>query len=156
MNRREMLLTSGGFMAAAGVADAANSAEDRIVESAKAMIRNHESKAERGDIDEVVTNISREIVLFAPGARLVQGIDSFRDFYQSILDMGMWSFRHDYSGHDVEGEAVILYGVARGTLKAADQDPEPFANNFLIVARPEDGRFKIWRAAFAPNDQFPE
>ena len=151
MNRREMLFTSGGAIVALGAGDNANSAESQSVEAAKAVIRDHESKGHVGNIDEIVTNMSEEIVLFAPGSELVQGIESFRNFYQSILDMGVQEFRHDYSGHDVQGEAVILYGVARGTLTAPDSDPAPFANNFLIVLRPEHGRYKIWRAAFAPN-----
>jgi len=151
MNRREILLTSGGFFAALGASSTAKSADPAVVESAKAVIRDHELKAQGGKLDEIVSNISEEIVLFAPGAELVQGIESFRAFYQSFLEMGEWKFQHDYSGHDVQGEAVIVYGVARGTLTAPDTEPAPFANNFLLVLRPENGRFKIWRGAFAPN-----
>ena len=128
-----------------------NRADSEIVESAKAVIRDHELKAQGGNLDEIVVNVSEEIVLFAPGAELVQGVESFRAFYQSLLEMGEWEFQHQYSGHDVQGEMVIVYGVARGTLTAPDSEPAAFANNFLIVLRPENGRFKIWRGAFAPN-----
>ena len=115
------------------------------------MIRDHELKVQGGKLDEIVKNISEEVVLFAPGAELVQGIESFREFYQSLLEMGEFEFQHEYSGHDVQGESVIVYGVARGTLATPDSEPAAFANNFLIVLKPENGRFKIWRGAFAPN-----
>jgi len=152
MKRRDVLISSGGFLAAltAG-SDSASLTEPDVVNSAKAVIRDHESKARGGVLDEVVSNVAKDIVLFAPGAELVQGIESFRTFYQSILDMGVWEFRHDYSGHDVQGEAVIVFGVARGTLTAPNMEPAPFENNFLIALKPEDSRFKIWRGAFAPN-----
>jgi ketosteroid isomerase-like protein len=150
MNRREILLTSGGFFAAFGASSVAHSTDQNIVQSAKAVIRDHELKAQSGDLDEIVSNFSDEIVLFAPGAELVQGSESFRSFYQSLLGLGEWEFKHDYSGHDVQGESVIVYGVARGTLTAPESEPAPIANNFLLVLRPESGRFKIWRGAFAP------
>ena len=151
MNRREILLKSGGFLAALGTVSVASSSGSDIVESAKAVIRDHELKANGGKLNEIVSNFSEDIVLFAPGAELVQGIESFRTFYQSLLEMGEWEFKHDYSGHDVQGESVIVYGVAHGTLRTPETEPTPFANNFLLVLRPENGHFKIWRGAFAPN-----
>lgn len=150
MNRREILLTTGGFFAAFGASGVAHSSDQDIVQSAKAVIQDHELKAQIGDLDEIVSNFSADVVLFAPGAELVQGTESFRRFYQSLLKMGEWEFKHDYSGHDVQGESVIVYGVARGTLTAPESEPAPIANNFLLVLRPEGGRFKIWRGAFAP------
>lgn len=151
MNRREILLTSGGLLATLGASSEANSADPDTVAAAKAVVRDHEIKAKGGKLDEIVSNFSDEVVLFAPGAELVQGLESFRAFYQSFLEMGTWDYRHDYLGHDVQGEAVILYGVARGTLTPPDFEPTPFANNFLIVLRPENGRLKVWRGAFAPS-----
>lgn len=151
MNRRQLLIASGAVAATLSASKESASADTELVEAAKAVIRDHENKAHGGDLDEIVTNIASDIVLFAPGAELVQGIPSFRDFYQTFLDMGTWEFRHEYSGHDVEGESVITYGVAHGTLTAPENELVEFANNFMLVLKPENGRFKIWRGAFAPN-----
>lgn len=150
MNRRKMMITSGGFLATLPVAGHAFSSDSHIVETAKAVIKDHEDKTHIGNLDEIVINIADDVVLFAPGIQLVQGIESFRGFYASLLEMGTWTFNHDYSGHDVQGDSVIVYGVARGNLKVPEGEATPIANNFLIVVRPISGQFKIWRAAFAP------
>ena len=128
------------------------SASSSTVDAAKAVVADHEEKAERGVLDDIAQNFSDEIVLFAPGMEMVQGIDSFKAFYESLLAMGTWRFGHEYFGHDTADDTVILYGVARGTLEGVEAaDPVSFANNFLLVLKPEDGRYKIWRCAFAPN-----
>ena len=151
MNRRDILLGSAA-LAAAGVTAETSVAATSSVDEAKAVVADHEAKAESGVLDDIALNFSKEIVLFAPGMEMVQGIDSFKVFYQSLLEMGTWKFGHDYYGHDADGETVILYGVARGTLETSNgEEPVSFANNFLLVLKPEDGQYKIWRCAFAPN-----
>ena len=151
MNRRDLLFGTAA-LAAAGVATKSSVAAPSPVDAAKAVVADHEAKAESGVLDDIAKNFSKEIVLFAPGMQMVQGIDAFKVFYQSLLDMGTWKFGHDYLGHDADGETVILYGVARGTLEGSNgEEPVSFANNFLLVMKPEDGQYKIRRCAFAPN-----
>ena len=65
--------------------------------------------------------------------------------------MGQWDFEHDYSGAEVVADTVFLHGVARGTHTPADGGATPFANNFFLVLKHVDGRFKVWRGAFAPS-----
>ena len=156
MNRRKMMLNAGGSFFALGTAGVATSAtpelsDSEAIESAKSVIRDHEEKFRSGDLDRVLTNISDEIVLFAPGSKLVEGTESFRELYTPMLEMGDWDFVHHYAGADVQGEAVVLYGVSKGTLTPPDQELSHFENNFLLVLKPEDGQYKIWRGAFAPN-----
>ena len=63
MNRREVLLTSGGVFAALGLISTADSADPEVIESAKAVIRDHEKKAQGGNLDVIVGNhtICRQI-----------------------------------------------------------------------------------------------
>jgi ketosteroid isomerase-like protein len=156
MNRRKMMLGTSGTLFALAATNATNSApadvsDSEAIESAKAIIQDHEAKFRDGNLDRIMLNVSNEIILFAPGAKLVEGVESFRELYQPMLDMGTWDFVHHYAGADVQGEAVILYGVSKGTLTPTDEEPSRFENNFLLVLKPEDGQYKVWRGAFAPN-----
>lgn len=126
--------------------------ESDIVESAKAVVHDHELKTKAAVVDEILLNFADDVVLIAPGSHLVQGSESLRSFYGSLLDMGSWEFTHDYSGHDVEGDSVILHGIARGSLTAPSSEPVAFSNNFLLILRKDSSGFKIWRGAFAPSD----
>ena len=121
------------------------------IESAKSVIRDHEAKFRDGDLDRIMLNVSDEIVLFATGAKVVEGAKSFKELYQQLLEMGDWDFVHHYAGADVQGEAVILYGVSKGSLTPPDEESSQFENNFLLVLRPENEQYKVWRGAFAPN-----
>lgn len=122
-----------------------------LIERAKAVIQTHEEYARHGDLELVMTNVDPDIVLVAADSALVRGEDSFRAFYDGLLSMGQWDFTHDYEGADVIGALVFLHGVAPGTFKPNDGPASDFRNNFLHVLRPgEDGRLRIWRAAFAP------
>ena len=124
------------------------------IAAAQDVIRSHEQFAKASNLDGVMSNVADDIVLLAPGMPLVQGATAFRDTYRGFFEMGQWDFRHDYTGTAVAGDAVILHGVARGTLTPAGGQPGPFANNFILMLKPgPDGRFKVWRAAFAPSAQ---
>jgi ketosteroid isomerase-like protein len=122
-----------------------------LIESAKAVIASHEQYVAAGDLEGVMTNVHPEILALTVGAPLVRGADETRDFYAGLLGMGAWSFTHDYQGSNVAGDVVELFGVARGTLTPVGAAAASFENNFLLqLRRGEDGRMKVWRAAFAP------
>ena len=125
------------------------SSSDPIAE-AKAVVRSHEEYAMAGDLDGVLSNIAEDIVLLAGGSPLVEGLESFRGFYAEILAIGDVEFGHDYSGGVTVGELVILHGVSRGAFSTEEGEEIPFENNFIhTLRRGSDGRFMIWRAAFA-------
>lgn len=125
------------------------SADEELVAQAKAVIADHERRANAGDLDRIVNNFAQDIVLLAADAPLVVGIDAFREFYGDLLAMGSWEFVHEYVGTEIVGETVVLYGVSRGTLTPEEGENSSFVNNFIItVKRTRDG-MKIWRAAFA-------
>lgn len=65
--------------------------------------------------------------------------------------MGRWDFEHDYSGAEVVGDVVILYGVARGTLIPNEGEPSPLENNFLLILKHNGSSFKVWRGRFGPT-----
>ena len=120
------------------------------VAEAKAVIRSHEEFAMAGDLDGVLTNVADDIVVLAGGVPLVEGRDAFREFYRAIVDMGEQDFGHDYSGAEAIGDLVVLHGISRGTITHG-AEVIPFENNFIhTLRRGDDGRFRIWRAAFAP------
>ena len=122
------------------------------VAGAKDVIRSHEQFAKAGDLDGVLSNVADDIVLLTPGAPLVQGTAAFRDMYRALFEMGQWDFTHHYDGAAVAGDVIVLHGVARGTLTPAGGQPSAFANNFMLILKPgPDGRFKVWRGAFAPS-----
>jgi len=122
------------------------------VAAAKDVIAAHEGFAAAADLDQVMTNFADDIVVLVPNTPLVRGREAFREFYRGILAQGRWEFRHEYQGAVATGDAVILDGVARGTLTAAGGQRSPFANNFLIILRRQaDGRFRIAYVSFAPD-----
>jgi len=116
---------------------------------AKVLIADHEMKASEGDLDSIVINFAQDIVMLAADAPLVVGIDAFREFYAGLLQTGKLIFTHDYTGAEVMGDSVVLYGVARGTIEPVSGDVESFANNFIITVKQTSNGLKIWRAAFA-------
>ena len=120
------------------------------IEDAKAVVASHEQYCRLADIQKVMTNIADDIVVLAPDAPLIQGAEAFREFYIQLLELGTWDFGHEYSGAEVIGDNAFLHGVAPGTFTPKNGAPRTFRNNFIHVLRPdEDGRLRIWRAAFA-------
>jgi len=133
------------------VACSGNELPTDMIAAAKDVMRSHEEFAAAGDLEGVLSNAANDIVLLTAGVELVEGKDSFRDFYEGLLALGSWQFDHDYGGADVLGDAVVLHGVARGTLTPPEGEPSSFANNFVLVLRSQpDGSLKVWRVAFAP------
>ncbi|HJN94696.1 MAG: hypothetical protein CMQ15_01380 [Gammaproteobacteria bacterium] len=123
--------------------------EEALIRLAKVLIADHEMKASEGDLDSIVINFAQDIVMLAADAPLVVGIDAFREFYAGLLQTGKLIFTHDYTGAEVMGDSVVLYGVARGTIEPVSGDVESFANNFIITVKQTSNGLKIWRAAFA-------
>ena len=123
--------------------------EEALTRLAKVLIADHEMKASEGDLDSIVINFAQDIVMLAADAPLVVGIDAFREFYAGLLQTGKLIFTHDYTGAEVMGDSVVLYGVARGTIEPVSGDVESFANNFIITVKQTSNGLKIWRAAFA-------
>ncbi len=123
--------------------------EEALIRLAKVLIADHEMKASEGDLDSIVVNFAQDIVMLAADAPLVVGIDAFREFYAGLLQTGKLIFTHDYTGAEVMGDSVVLYGVARGTIEPVSGDVESFANNFIITVKQTSNGLKIWRAAFA-------
>jgi len=126
--------------------------EPSSIAEAKAVIRSHEEYSMAGDLEAVLTNVSDDVVMFAAGASLIEGILAFREFYGSMLASGDLKFGHDYSGAAVVGEVVVLHGVSRGTVTSPQGEVHDFANNFIHVLRREsDGVLRVWRGSFAPS-----
>ena len=126
-------------------------ADEDLIVRAKDVVASHEREAMAGNLDGVVGNAAQDIVVLAAGAPLVQGRDAFQEFYGHMLEAGSVEFTHDYSGAEVVGEAVVLYGVAGGTLTPPEGQTVPMQNNFLMVLKPDStGAMKLWRVAFAP------
>lgn len=124
---------------------------DGLIANAKAVITNHEQVAMAGDLDGVMANAAPDVVVLAPGSPLIEGIEAMREFYGGLLSAGSVEFSHDYSGAAVVGDAVVLHGVARGTVTPPDAPPMPIENNFLMVLKPNaEGIMKVWRLAFGP------
>lgn len=124
---------------------------DAIAE-AKAVIESHERYAMAGDLDAVMTNVDEDIVMLAGGAPLVEGAAAFRAFYAGIIESGELDFGHDYSGAELFGGLVTLHGVSRGSIVPPNGEAVPFENSFIhLLRRGDDGRLRVWRAAFAPS-----
>lgn len=122
------------------------------VAEAKAVIESHERYAMAGDLDAVMTNIDEDIVMLAGGVPLVEGAAAFRAFYAGLIESGELNFGHDYSGSEVLGDLVTLHGVSRGSIVPPDGEAMQFENSFIhILRRGDDGRLRVWRAAFAPS-----
>jgi ketosteroid isomerase-like protein len=124
------------------------------IEEAKAVVRDHEGLVADADIEGILRNMDADVTLLAPDAPLVEGLDSVRGLYESLLAMGSWNFGHDYSSETESGDLVFLHGVARGTMTPLGEEPTPMSNNFMITMRRDsEGRYRIWRAAFAPSGE---
>ncbi len=91
------------------------SGDKALIAEAKALIANHEQLFESGDLDAVMANFAEDAVMLGLETPVLSGKQVLRNFYQGIMEMGTWSFRHDYSGVDVVDYTVLLYGVAYGT-----------------------------------------
>jgi uncharacterized protein (TIGR02246 family) len=123
-----------------------------LIAEAKALIANHEQLFEAGDLDAVMANFAEDAVMLGLETPVLSGKQVLRNFYQGIMEIGTWSFRHDYSGVDVVDNTVLLYGVAYGThMPSNGSVPTKFANNFFIMTKHEGGRTLAWRAAFMPG-----
>lgn len=131
-------------------------AADTISE-AKGVVSSHENLAMAGDLDGVMSNMADDIVILAYGVPLVEGRSAFRDFYAGLMAAGQMKFGHDYTGAETIGEdIVVLRGVSRGSMTAIDGSVSEFSNNFIhLLRRGDDGKFKMWRAAFAPDSPAP-
>ena len=124
------------------------------IEQAKAVVAAHEELVREGDLDGMLENFAEDVVVLAADAPLVVGKGSVRDLYTNLMAMGIWEFGHDYLGAEEVGNLVILHGVARGTLTPPDGGGSSVSNNFLhVFKRDADGRWRIWRAAFAPSGE---
>jgi ketosteroid isomerase-like protein len=126
----------------------------KSVDDAKAVLKSHEEYVKAGNLEGVISNMTDDIVGVVPGMPLVKGKDAFRIFYANTFKMGKTEGTHDFHGAEAEGDIVILYGFAHGTLTRPDTTMVPLASNFLIVLKAQpDGTMKIWRLAFAPSAQ---
>jgi len=124
------------------------------VEDAKSVAKSHEDFAKAGNLDGVLSNFADDFVGLVPGMPLVKGKDAARKFYGGVLSTSKSEFVHEYDGAEIVGDAVILHGIAKGTLTKPDSSVAPFANNFIMVLKYQsDGRMKFWRVAFAPSSQ---
>ena len=122
------------------------------VEEAKAVVKSHEESAKAGNLEGVVGNMAEDVVGMVPDMPLIKGKDAFRVFYANAFKMGKMEFTHEYHGAEVEGDIVILYGFAQGTLTRPDTTMVPMANNFLMVLKADsDTTMKIWRMAYVPT-----
>ena len=137
---------------------AANSvlASDAISE-AKDVVTSHEQFAMANDLDGVMSNMADTIVVLAYAVPLIDGKSAFREFYAGLMASGRMVFEHDYTGEEAIGEdVVVLHGVSRGTLTTSDGTVSEFSNNFVhVLRRAENGKFKFWRATFAPDAAVP-
>jgi len=129
---------------------------DAIFE-AKAVVTSHEGLAMAGDLDGVMSNMADDIVVLAYGVPLIDGAAAFREFYAAMMAAGRMNFGHDYTGADVINDDIVeLHGVSRGTMTTDDGQTSEFSNNFVhVLRRGTDGKFKMWRAAFAPDSPAP-
>lgn len=127
------------------------------VEAATAVMAAHDRAYNSGDLDAIMANVAADVVVLAPGARLVEGKEAFRDFYVGMLH-GSWAgngdVTHRFAGAEEAGDVVVLHGVASGAIRPPGTVPIPVANNFLILLKPDvTGAYKIWRAAFGPAER---
>jgi len=127
------------------------------ISEAKTVVSSHEALAMAGDLDGVMSNIADDVVILAYGVPLVEGESAFRDFYAGLMAAGQMKFGHDYTGAEtISDDLVVLRGVSRGTMTTNDGDVSEFSNNFIhLLRRGGDGKFKMWRAAFAPDSPAP-
>lgn len=127
--------------------------EDRI-SAAKAVLASHEENLLTGDLDAIMSNMADDVVIVAPGSPPLEGTGDCRQMYVDLLEMGSWDLGHDYEGAVVDGDTVLLHGVARGAFTPREGDSQVVANSFLLALRPDPtGTLKLWRAAFGPSGE---
>ena len=127
---------------------------ETAAEQAKAVVASHEEFVRTANLDAIIGNMADDVVALAPDAPLVVGRDATRLLYEGMLSMGEWDFTHDYNGCEVLGDLVVFHGVGRGTLTPGGGVPSAFANNFILTMKKEaDGKYRFWRAAFAPSGE---
>jgi ketosteroid isomerase-like protein len=129
------------------VADAA------AIDEVKAAIRAHEAAVEAADVESIVCGGTDDAVVLIPNAPLFVGKDAVRALYAQQLAMGKWTnLHHQYLGECVVGDVAVLHGVATSTFTPPGAPPMTFANNFILTyRRGADGRWLVWRVAFAPT-----
>lgn len=127
--------------------------DDTAIDAVKAMITSHEDFTRDGDLEGVLSNSTDDVVIIAPGAPPIIGIDAYRDFEEAYLAAWHTDFVHDYAGISVEGETVVAYGIANGTMTPTNGgETIRFSNNFMLVARRQKGGgYKFAYVAFAPG-----
>lgn len=124
------------------------------VEDAEAVVKAHEEYAKASNLEGVLSNAADDLVTLIPGMPLLKGKDAFGNFYAGMLAIGKWEFVHEFDGAEVVGDAVILHGIAKGTLTKPDSAVVPIANNFMMVLKyAPDGKMKFWRVTFAASLQ---
>jgi ketosteroid isomerase-like protein len=124
------------------------------VEQAKAVLESHDALVRSGNLDGILENMAEDMVTLAPDTPLIVGREATRQLYVGILGMGVWDGTHHYDGAEVVGDLVILHGVARGSLTPKGGVASEIANNFILTLRKEtDGKYRVWRAAFAPSGE---
>ena len=120
------------------------------IAAAKAVMVSHERLSRAGDTAGILANMAHDIALVVPNTPLVEGKPACEEVYARLFSMGKWDFEHEYSGAELVGDAVILYGVARGTFTPNKGDRSPIENNFLTVLKRSGESYKIWRGGFGP------
>lgn len=132
----------------ASSAQAAIELNGAVIAKARAVLLAYDAALNAGDLDAVMKHVAADVVMLAPGTRLVEGKAAFRRFFQGLLKVS-WSAAHRISRVELAGDVVILHGVASGTMTPPGGEPVPVANGFLILLKPDaDGAYRIWRAAF--------
>ncbi len=131
--------------------------ETTAVARATAVMAAHDRASNAADLDAIMENVAEDVVVLAPGVRLVEGREAFREFYAAMLKShwaGQGDVTHYFAGAEEAGDVVIVHGVASGAIRPPGIVPIPVANNFLIALKPDvTGVYKIWRAAFGPAER---
>jgi uncharacterized protein (TIGR02246 family) len=124
------------------------------VEDAKAVVKSHEEFSKAGKLDDIMSNFADDGVFLTAGMPLIKGKDAIRQFYAGMLTMGKVEFTHQYDGAEIVGDAVVLHGIAKGTMTKPDSTVIQLANNFIMTLKyQQDGKMRFWRVAGAPNSQ---
>ena len=122
------------------------------IDAAKAVIATHEDFVHANDLESIMSNFAEDVVIVAAGMPPVEGAGAVRELYTAMLGAGRYEdFTHDYIGAAVEGDTVVLHGIATFNLIPKEGEALSGANGFLIVAKPDKGgAYRFWRVAFAP------
>jgi ketosteroid isomerase-like protein len=97
-----------------------------------------------------MSNFADDAVVLAPNAPLQVGKAAVRSMYAAVLKASPAKGEHQYEGGVALGGLVVLHGVFRVPANPQAQTPA-LANNFILtLRRGSDGKYRFWRAAFAP------